>query len=80
MVQMAQTEQVENAMHALSGIQIYGTKLTLHHSRQLYIEEFGGRPASLPDNTPSYKDFYRPPYISLQRFSTPESAAKNRMI
>ncbi|KAH7728026.1 hypothetical protein AAVH_04270 [Aphelenchoides avenae] len=76
MVQMGTPAEVGNVLRYLQEAEIFGTRLTFRPSKQDVVTERGA-PFQLSDNTPSFKDFSM---SRLQRFSTPEMAARNRLV
>ncbi|XP_033125948.1 heterogeneous nuclear ribonucleoprotein L-like isoform X2 [Anneissia japonica] len=75
MAEMADALAVERAITNLSNIEFYGKTIQLGFSKQMYISP-PPVVGDLPDGTPAFKDFSS---SRNNRFSTVESAAKNRI-
>ncbi|XP_071041710.1 heterogeneous nuclear ribonucleoprotein L isoform X2 [Parasteatoda tepidariorum] len=75
MIQMGDITAVERAVNNLNGSYFYECKLQLGYSKQAFLNDVQ-QPFSLPDNTPSFKDYMG---SRNNRFSNPEAASKNRI-
>ncbi|XP_052766760.1 heterogeneous nuclear ribonucleoprotein L-like [Mya arenaria] len=76
MIQMGDSLQIERAISNLNGCSMFGSKMIVTQSKQPYLQPVHN-PHELHDGTLSFKDFGRDRY---NRFSTPETASKNRII
>ncbi|XP_043202306.1 heterogeneous nuclear ribonucleoprotein L-like isoform X3 [Amphibalanus amphitrite] len=75
MVQLGDALAVERAIGNLNNINIFGSKLQLGYSKQAFLNNVQ-QPYSLPDGTPSFKDFTG---CKNNRFLNPGMASKNRI-
>lgn len=76
MAELGTPGAVGNAMKFLQGITLFGLTLQLKPSIQSSVRDVH-EPFDLPDKSPSFRDYSM---SALQRFSTPDSAARNRLI
>lgn len=76
MAQMSDAGQVQTAIEHLHGANLFGAKLALRPSKQPSLRDIND-PFDMPDGTPSFKDYTN---SRNQRFLTPESASRNRII
>ncbi|KAK6060226.1 hnRNP-L/PTB/hephaestus splicing factor family protein [Cooperia oncophora] len=76
MAELGTPTAVSNAIKYLQGIQLFGLTLQLKLSIQPAVREVTD-PFDLPDGSPSFRDYSM---SALQRFSTPDAAARNRLI
>ncbi|VDO43609.1 unnamed protein product [Haemonchus placei] len=83
MVELGTPTAVANAIKYLQGITLFGMTLQLKPSIQPAVRDVIRKlrsfsdPFDLPDGSPSYRDYSM---SALQRFSTPDAAARNRLI
>ncbi|KAK6053750.1 hnRNP-L/PTB/hephaestus splicing factor family protein [Cooperia oncophora] len=75
MAELGTPTAVANVIKYLQGVTLFGLKLEMKTSIQNVVRDVMGRD-DLPDGSPSFRDFSM---LSLQRFSTPEVAARNRL-
>ena len=75
MVQMGDAVAVERVIAFLHDINLFGSRIQINHSKQLVLMDVHV-PYQLSDGTTSFKDFSS---SKMNRFSTPETASKNRI-
>ncbi|KAK6030207.1 hnRNP-L/PTB/hephaestus splicing factor family protein, partial [Ostertagia ostertagi] len=76
MAELGTPTAVDNAMKYLQGITLFGLTLQLKRSMQTAVKDVTV-PFDLPDGSSAFRDFSM---LALQRFSTPDAAARNRLI
>jgi heterogeneous nuclear ribonucleoprotein L len=76
MIQMGDLQSVGRAIKDLNNCPLYGGKLNIATSKQAFIQDVP-RPVTLSDGTESFMDFMG---NRSNRFTTPEAAAKNRVM
>ncbi|KAK5973824.1 HnRNP-L/PTB/hephaestus splicing factor family protein [Trichostrongylus colubriformis] len=76
MAELGTPTAVGNALKYLQGVTLFGLTLQLKPSIQAAVREVTD-PFELPDGSPSFRDYSM---SALQRFSTPDQAARNRLI
>ncbi|KAF1766411.1 hypothetical protein GCK72_006368 [Caenorhabditis remanei] len=75
-IEMGTPDERHNVLDFLQGFECFGLKLEFKPSHQECVHYLRD-PFQLPDGTPSFKDYST---SRNQRFTTPELAAKNRII
>ncbi|VDM61281.1 unnamed protein product [Angiostrongylus costaricensis] len=76
MAELGTPMAVTNVLKYLQGITLFGLTLQMKPSIQNSVRDVH-EPFSLPDGSPSFRDYSM---SALQRFSTPDAAARNRLI
>uniref|UniRef100_A0A8R1DR57 RRM domain-containing protein n=1 Tax=Caenorhabditis japonica TaxID=281687 RepID=A0A8R1DR57_CAEJA len=76
MIEMGTPDERQNVLDFLQGFELFGIKLEFKPSHQECVHHQRD-PFLLPDGSPSFRDFSA---SRNQRFTTPELAAKNRII
>ncbi|VDM40066.1 unnamed protein product [Toxocara canis] len=76
MAQMGNVREVYTTIENLHGTTIFGQKIALRPSKQQVLHEIRD-PFTLPDGTPSFRDYVG---SRNQRYTTPELAARNRIV
>ncbi|VDL78659.1 unnamed protein product [Nippostrongylus brasiliensis] len=76
MAELGTPMAVGNVMKFLQGISLFGLTLQIKPSIQTAVRDVHD-PFELPDGSPSFRDYAM---SALQRFSTPDAAARNRLI
>lgn len=75
MIQMGDSTSVERCIQHLKNVPLFGGNLQLGFSKQTFLSEVA-QPYSLPDNSPSFKDFSS---SKNNRFINAAMASKNRI-
>lgn len=75
MVEFADSEAVSRASR-MTGVELFGEKLTVRPSKSMFIGEPKGDTYTLPDNTAGFEEFAN---SKFNRFSNAASAQKNRI-
>jgi len=75
LVQMGDSVACERVINNLHGAQAFDNRMQVSFSKQMFLED-QNNPGDLKDGTCAFKDFHRD---RNNRFSTPTSAAKNRI-
>jgi len=75
LVQMGDSVACERVINNLHGAYAFDSRMQVSFSKQMYLED-QNNPGDLKDGTCAFKDFHR---NRNNRFSTPTSAAKNRI-
>lgn len=75
MVEFADSEAVSRASR-MTGVELFGEKLTIRPSKSMFIGEPKGETYTLPDTSSGYEDFGT---SKFNRFSNAASAQKNRI-
>lgn len=75
LVQMGDSVACERVINNLHGAQAFDNRMQVSFSKQMFLED-QNNPGDLKDGTCAFKDFHR---NRNNRFSTPTSAAKNRI-
>lgn len=75
MIEFGDTEAVTRSQR-MSGVELFGEKLTIRPSKSAFIGEPKGESFTLPDKTAGYEDFTG---SKFNRFSNPSAAQKNRI-
>uniref|UniRef100_A0A915ATR6 RRM domain-containing protein n=2 Tax=Ascarididae TaxID=6250 RepID=A0A915ATR6_PARUN len=76
MAQMGNVREVYTTIENLHGTTVFGQKIALRPSKQQVLHEIRD-PFTLPDGTPSFRDYTG---SRNQRYTTPELAARNRIV
>uniref|UniRef100_A0A7I4Z3L6 Heterogeneous nuclear ribonucleoprotein L n=2 Tax=Haemonchus contortus TaxID=6289 RepID=A0A7I4Z3L6_HAECO len=76
MAELGTPTAVANAIKYLQGITLFGLTLQLKPGIQSAVRDVVD-PFDLPDGSPSFRDYSM---SALQRFSTPDGAARNRLV
>lgn len=76
MAELGTPMAVSNVLKYLQGITLFGLTLQMKPSIQNSVRDVH-EPFGLPDESPSFRDYSM---SALQRFSTPDAAARNRLI
>lgn len=75
LVQMGDSVACERVINNLHGAQAFDNRMQVSFSKQMFLED-QNNPGDLKDGTCAFKDYHR---NRNNRFSTPTSAAKNRI-
>lgn len=76
MVQMGDIGALNRSLSSLNRVSMFGTDMQISYSKQPFLHEVS-QPFSLPDGTPSFKDFMN---SKNNRFNNPDIASKNRIL
>ncbi|EYC11384.1 hypothetical protein Y032_0050g1890 [Ancylostoma ceylanicum] len=76
MAELGTPMAVSNVLKFLQGVSLFGLTLQLKPSIQTSVRDVHD-PFDMPDGSPSFRDYSM---SALQRFSTPDAAARNRLI